>query len=304
MYLLGKVKWRMFRARAMLFMVAIIGAVFVFSSCGVEIEVIFNGNKLELEVQPIIINGHLMVPMVDIFEAYEMEVSWDSETQIAIAENEDLAIKLTVNSEEMLVNDRAIDLVIAPQFIDGVVFIPTQAVERSLNAGFRWDHETNTANITPNAVEVPALDRETNTVGIVTIPIRPMDERFSLTISVEEDILRQDTLRQGEFFRFHIELENKSEEDYQIEFDFLFSQWIGLHDGVVGTDMPEPRSSTRFFEGNSTLASRASGRYRFNPVEGPAGPGIYEVRYTASFFIVGEEDMISIRSNTLLITVR
>ena len=46
-----------------------------------EIQVILNGERLEFDVPPQIINDRTMVPMRAIFEALGMEVEWNQETQ-------------------------------------------------------------------------------------------------------------------------------------------------------------------------------------------------------------------------------
>ena len=42
-----------------------------------EIKVIYDGQEVEFDVQPQIINGRVMVPMRTIFETFGAKVKWD-----------------------------------------------------------------------------------------------------------------------------------------------------------------------------------------------------------------------------------
>jgi len=62
------------------------------------ISVLLNGNTLDFDVPPQIINDCTMVPMRQIFGALGAEVSWDGETKTIISKKGATTVILTVDS--------------------------------------------------------------------------------------------------------------------------------------------------------------------------------------------------------------
>lgn len=68
-----------------------------------DITVILDGNKLEFDVPPQIIDGRTMVPIRAIFEALGAEVTWDDATKTVTATIDDYVVKCTIDSKVMTV---------------------------------------------------------------------------------------------------------------------------------------------------------------------------------------------------------
>ncbi len=64
-----------------------------------DILVSIDGEYLNFDVPPTVINGRTLVPVRTIFEALGLEVSWDSETQTISGTRDVLEIKLTINND-------------------------------------------------------------------------------------------------------------------------------------------------------------------------------------------------------------
>ena len=68
-----------------------------------EISVYINGERLEFDVPPQIIDNRTMVPMRAIFEALRYEVEWDGETQTVIATIGRSTITMQIDNDEIIV---------------------------------------------------------------------------------------------------------------------------------------------------------------------------------------------------------
>ena len=69
------------------------------------ISVTLDGNYIEFDVHPQIINGRTMVPIRAIFEKMGAVVEWDGNTSSAICTKGDTVVKMTVNSMYMYINN-------------------------------------------------------------------------------------------------------------------------------------------------------------------------------------------------------
>lgn len=112
-----------------------------------DITVTVNDEVLNFDVMPQIINDRTVMPMRAIFEALGADVSWDSETRTVTAIKDDTTVKMTIGSNVMYVNDKPIELDVAPLIIDERTLVPGRAVAESLGADVSWDGETRTVVI-------------------------------------------------------------------------------------------------------------------------------------------------------------
>lgn len=107
-----------------------------------------DGQKLEFDVQPQIINGRTMVPLRKIFEAMGATVNWNNETQTAIAFTEVCHVEAQINNTTMTVNSTPKVMDISPILKDGRTLIPARFVAEAFGADVQWDEDTKTVSIT------------------------------------------------------------------------------------------------------------------------------------------------------------
>ncbi|MCL2838053.1 MAG: copper amine oxidase N-terminal domain-containing protein [Oscillospiraceae bacterium] len=181
----------------------VFGGVFAVQSDGESVDrisVILDGERLEFDVEPIIIDNRTLVPFRAIFEALGFEVEWvESEAQIAeinimlsISDNAEVfdwvfdrpavgagndfgMIGLQIGSSAMLIgsdfayspyyNFRWITLDVPPQIVDNRTLVPLRAIAEATGADVEWDADTQTVTITTNYV---AWYDDTQTVTITT----------------------------------------------------------------------------------------------------------------------------------------
>ena len=72
-----------------------------------EIKVSIDGEYVDFDVNPQIINGRTMVPFRAIFEALGAEVDWENDTRTAIGIKNDKVVRAQINNKTMYVDEAA-----------------------------------------------------------------------------------------------------------------------------------------------------------------------------------------------------
>ncbi len=104
--------------------------------------VYIDNDRLTFDKQPILENDRTLVPMRAIFEALEAEVTWDNDTNTATAVKDGTTISITIDSDVMYKNGKAIQLDAPARLIDdGYTFVPLRAVSEALDCDVQWNEE-------------------------------------------------------------------------------------------------------------------------------------------------------------------
>lgn len=120
-----------------------------------NISVYVNGNKLQFDVQPQLINDRTMVPMRAIFEALGANVSWDEEAQTVTGRKEDTVINISIGSKTLFKNGIPVALDVAPALIDGRTLVPVRAIAESFDCLVTWVEETQSVQISTHQSAAP-----------------------------------------------------------------------------------------------------------------------------------------------------
>lgn len=121
-----------------------------------------NGETLDFDVQPRIIDGRTMVPMRKIFESLGAVVTWEGAEQRIQAATSDCKINTIVGNKTLTVSKEdveKIELDIAPTIVDGRTLVPARFIAESLGAKVEWDDATSTVNIWSD--KIPAVKPST-----------------------------------------------------------------------------------------------------------------------------------------------
>lgn len=111
------------------------------------IKILFYGNQLNLSTPAVIDNGTTLVPLRNVFEAFNADVKWDSNNKTITAEKEGKSIWLKINSKVALINGKEAKLYLAPKIIDGNTLVPLRFVSESFDSVVGWDSLTRTITI-------------------------------------------------------------------------------------------------------------------------------------------------------------
>ena len=111
------------------------------------ISVIYNGEEIEFDVEPINENGTVLVPMRAIFEAFGTKVKWDGDTKTVSARKKSKTYTMTVGEAAITEtkDDEVTETVTAEQvmqIVDGRTMIPLRALGEILNLDVAWDGDT------------------------------------------------------------------------------------------------------------------------------------------------------------------
>lgn len=112
------------------------------------IPVQLNGKPVSFDVQPMIENDRVLVPMRAIFEALGARITWTEETQTVTASGNYKQISLQIGSREMYVNSKVVLLDVPAQVVNGRTMVPIRAVSEGMGAKVEWDKTSNTVLIT------------------------------------------------------------------------------------------------------------------------------------------------------------
>ena len=141
--------------------IASLACLLVLAGNCLAIDLVIDGEKLELDVPPQLVEQRTLVPLRAIFEKLGATVEWDQATQTATATKGTDVVQITIDSTTAYVNGQAQTLDVSAMAIDGRTLVPVRFVSESLQADVQWIQETQTVQITTQAggttVTVPAV---------------------------------------------------------------------------------------------------------------------------------------------------
>lgn len=245
----------------------LLSLVMIFNTCGVigyaddGITVTLNGDKIEFDVQPQLINDRTMVPLRKIFEAMGAYVDWYGDTQTVVATKDDKVITAKIDDTKLYINDEVKILDVPPMIIDGRTLVPARFVAESFGANVDWDGATQTV----------VIMTKWNRVGkIPCYKEYPTIPDFGLIVGVpnsadeNSDIYSYDTtITQEDDFQYYISL--MKNEGWTVKSD-LYNIWSLSKDGIyidipiwetsldVVITLPNNQTQTSSFTDGYTLA--------------------------------------------------
>lgn len=112
-----------------------------------KISVVLDGNEIEFDQPPIIIDDRTMVPLRAIFEALGAKVYWDGDTQTVTSVKDDVTVMLTIGLYEFYRNGVVIPLDVPGMIINDRTLVPVRAVSEAFSCQVNWDGATKTVDI-------------------------------------------------------------------------------------------------------------------------------------------------------------
>ena len=141
--------------------IASLACLLVLAGNCLAIDLVVDGEKLALDVPPQVVEQRTLVPLRAIFEKLGATVEWDQTTQTATATKGTDVGQITIDSTTAYVNGQAQTLDVPAMAVDGRTLVPVRFVSEALQADVQWIQETQTVQITTQAVgttvTVPAV---------------------------------------------------------------------------------------------------------------------------------------------------
>lgn len=112
-----------------------------------RINIKFDGEFEYFYEKPILTDGRVFLPFRELFEFFDLSVSWDDESNTAIAKNEETEIKITTGSTTTYVNGNLKTLDVPAFITGGRTYVPLRFVAESLGYSVGWDGRNGIVNI-------------------------------------------------------------------------------------------------------------------------------------------------------------
>ena len=112
-----------------------------------DIVVLIDGEYIQFDVPPQIINNRTMVPMRAIFEAFGATVEWDAQTRTVTADTGWRTITMTIGEKYYYIDGAATSLDVPAQIIDNRTLVPVRAISEALDCEVGWDSKDRIVSI-------------------------------------------------------------------------------------------------------------------------------------------------------------
>lgn len=116
------------------------------------IDVRVNGDVIEFDNPPIIVEGRTLVPLRKIFEALDIYVTWDGDTRTVFAYKDNTIITIPVDSKIATIRTdensvETVELDVPAQVFEARTYVPVRFIAESIGADVKWFGETRTVLI-------------------------------------------------------------------------------------------------------------------------------------------------------------
>lgn len=111
------------------------------------ITVQIDGNYVDFDQSPVIIDGRTLVPLRAIFEALGATVEWNGDTKTVTSKKGSTSISLSIDSNTMYKNGKAVTLDVPSQLINDSTLVPVRAIAEAFNCSVNWNNDTKTVTI-------------------------------------------------------------------------------------------------------------------------------------------------------------
>jgi len=125
-----------------------------------DITVFVDGQKLQLDVAPVISEGRTLLPLRAVAEALGAEVGYDNATKTVSIHKDTSRITLTLNKKECTVDGVQKQLDVPATAINGRTLVPLRFVGESLGAGVEWVSASKQVKITGSGYITPPSSAE------------------------------------------------------------------------------------------------------------------------------------------------
>ena len=128
----------------LIILVVISGSSVVFAG---EISVTVDGQPLDFDQPPVIIDGRTVVPVAQIFRSLGAEVEWDGETRTVYGFRGDDEIVIQIDNTQPTVNGQVIEIDVPATIVNGRTMVPARFIAESLGMKVAWNQESQTVKI-------------------------------------------------------------------------------------------------------------------------------------------------------------
>ncbi|MDQ6417923.1 stalk domain-containing protein [Paenibacillus sp. LHD-117] len=111
------------------------------------ITVKLNGEEQHFSQPPVTVDGSVLVPLRDIFESVDADVTWEGSTKTVFVNKGEKNIELRLNQPVAYVNGNAVELSQPGMLINGKTMVPLDFIEIALDIEISWNKSAKTIAI-------------------------------------------------------------------------------------------------------------------------------------------------------------
>lgn len=120
-----------------------------------------NGKKIETKVMnPIQLDGRVLVPAREVFEAMGAQVAWDNTSKKVTIKYKSKTIILFMNNPVALIDGTEVSMDVPGKIINDKVMIPIRFVSEAMGLAVQWDSANRAVRIDEKTVDIPSTDKE------------------------------------------------------------------------------------------------------------------------------------------------
>lgn len=147
-----------------------------------DVNIVIDGEELNLDVAPRIIDGRVMVPIRGVLENLGALVKWDDETQTVSARKSSKTVSLEIGSNDVTLdkgetNDdgsaktETIQTDVAAQLVSDRTLVPLRVISEAMGYSVDWNDETYTASISTDNDEDESWNDNKVSVDMSTLSV-------------------------------------------------------------------------------------------------------------------------------------
>ena len=112
-----------------------------------SINLTLDGEKLQLDVSPLLQDNRTLIPIRTLSEELGLEVDWNASTQTATIVDQDLSIQLKVGSNEVTINGEKEKIEVPAMINKERIFVPIRFVMETYGLEVKWDQTSKTVQL-------------------------------------------------------------------------------------------------------------------------------------------------------------
>lgn len=178
-----------------------------------DIIVRVDGQHLNFDQPPVIINGRTMVPLRAIFERLGAIVNWEAPTNTITANKEETSIILKVGDTIAYVNSEVKTLDSPPVIIGERTLVPVRFISETLGGEVRWDSIVRIVDITTSETLAKYAPKTAANATIPSVPPSSVEIQHSVELICKEDTFIRGGEHAGNNFSSNSSLELKETGD-------------------------------------------------------------------------------------------
>ena len=165
------------------------------------IKIVVNGERVNSDVQPFILDGRVMVPIRFVGEALGAEVSWDNERGEAAVALGNTLISIFPVYNKTFVNGKAVAADARVVLSEGRVFVPLRFIAENMKYSVEWEQSTHTVSI--DYIPIPPLTKEMSLLEgrlYISMPQEAVQRSVSNSLGMPFDYEITDITSYGEYY--------------------------------------------------------------------------------------------------------